>query len=55
MKSPTLHVAICREAFGVVVRDGKSLRALLVDGRVLSMNELVEAYPSLAGVVAALE
>lgn len=55
VKSHTLRVAMCREAFGVIVRDDNGLRVLLADGRVLTVNELVAAHPSLEAAVSSLQ
>ena len=50
----SLRVAMVREAFGVIVRDGDGVRAYLVDGRVVTLTELAAEYPSMADAVATL-
>lgn len=47
LRRRSLSAAMCREAFGVVVRDQAELRVLLCDGRVMSLDELATDYPSL--------
>ncbi len=54
MRRHGVMVAMCREAFGVIIRDDAGLRVLLVDGRDISADELLAEHPSLADAVAAL-
>ena len=54
LRGRNLSVAMCREAFGVIVLDGENARAFLVDGRVMSLDELAVECPSLRDALDAL-
>jgi len=54
IRGHVLNVAMCREALGVIVRDDSGLRALLADGRELTMAQLVAEHPLLHDAVSAL-
>jgi hypothetical protein len=49
-----LSMVMCREAFGVVVRRDEGARAYLVDGRVLTVEDLALEHPSLADGLATI-
>jgi hypothetical protein len=54
IRGHALSVVMCREALGVVVRRHSEVRAFMVDGRVLTVEELALEHPSLADGLAAI-
>jgi len=54
IKGRCLSLMMCCEALGVVVRQDSECRALMVDGRELTVDELALEHPSLAEALAAL-
>jgi len=49
-----MTVALTREAIGVVVRGPSGVTALMADGRLLSIEQLLAEHPSLVDAVSAL-
>lgn len=49
-----LNLVVVREAFGVITRDAAGCRALLCDGRTMSLDELAALCPDLREPLAAL-
>jgi hypothetical protein len=43
-----VSLSMAKEALGVIIRDVEGYRALMVDGRELTLEELALEYPSLA-------
>lgn len=54
IRGHVLSMAMCREALGVIVRDSAGLRALMADGRELTVAQFVAEYPSLHDAVSDL-
>ena len=49
-----VSLTMAREALGVIVHDAEGHRALMVDGRELTLAELALEYPSLSNSLAQL-
>ena len=49
-----LNLVVVREAFGVIIRDTAGCRALLCDGRTMTLDELAALSPGLRDPLAAL-
>ena len=54
VRGHSLTMTMCREALGVIVRDDAESRVFLVDGRVMSLEELSAEYPELKDPVSSL-
>lgn len=54
IRGSLLNLVVVREAFGVIIRDPAACRALLCDGRTMTLDELATGCPDLREPLAAL-